>query len=138
MEANDGRVVSNFIMQALSGKDITLYGDGTQTRSFCYVDDLISGMVLLMESERSFPGPVNLGNAEEFSMRELAEKIVKLTKSSSKIVYRPLPEDDPKQRRPDLALAKAKLGWEPKVSIDEGLERTVAYFRKRFFKRPGS
>jgi UDP-glucuronate decarboxylase len=135
MEANDGRVVSNFIMQALSCKDITLYGDGTQTRSFCYVDDLIEGIVKLMESERGFPGPVNLGNAEEFSMRELAEKILKLTGSNSKIVYRPLPEDDPKQRRPDLQLAKTKLGWEPKVSIDEGLERTVAYFKMRFFKR---
>jgi UDP-glucuronate decarboxylase len=129
MHPQDGRVVSNFIMQALRGDDITIYGDGQQTRSFCYVDDLIEGFLRLMASEEDVTGPVNLGNPVEFTMLELAEAVLKLTGSSSKLVHKPLPEDDPKQRQPDISLAKAKLDWEPKVQLEEGLERTVAYFK---------
>jgi UDP-glucuronate decarboxylase len=130
MHPNDGRVVSNFIVQALRGDNLTLYGDGSQTRSFCYVDDLIAAMVLLMNTI-GFTGPVNVGNPKEFTIRELAEKVLKLTKSKSKIVYRPLPADDPKQRQPDISLAKKKLGWKPKIELEEGLKRTIEYFRER-------
>ncbi len=128
MAANDGRVVSNFIIQALKGEDITIYGDGQQTRSFCYVSDLIEGFYRLM-NHPTLAGPVNLGNPGEFTMKELAEKIIALTGSKSKIVYKPLPEDDPKQRKPDIALAKSQLGWEPKIVLDEGLKKTIEYFR---------
>ena len=130
MAPDDGRVVSNFIMQALRGKDITIYGDGSQTRSFCYVDDLIQGMIAMMESE-DCTGPVNLGNPGECTMLELAEKILKLTKSSANIVFGPLPADDPRKRKPDIGLAKLKLGWEPKISLEDGLEKTIAYFREK-------
>jgi UDP-glucuronate decarboxylase len=129
MLPDDGRVVSNFIVQALQGRDITIYGDGSQTRSFCYVDDLIDGLIRLMNSPREVTGPINLGNPGEFSIQELAEKVVVLTKSKSKIVYQPLPQDDPTQRQPDIAQAKAVLGWEPTVPLDEGLPKTVEYFR---------
>ncbi len=129
MLADDGRVVSNFIVQALKGEDITVYGDGSQTRSFCYVDDLIDGMVRMMESE-NFIGPVNIGNPEEYTILDLAGKIIAMTGSKSKITRKPLPSDDPTQRKPDIALAKQKLGWQPKVSVDEGLKKTIAYFRK--------
>lgn len=128
MNPDDGRVVSNFIVQALRGEDITLYGDGEQTRSFCYVDDLVSGFVRMMETE-DFAGPVNLGNPGEFTIRELAEAVIRQTGSKSKLVYRPLPQDDPLQRKPDIGLARERLGWEPKVNLEEGLERTIAYFR---------
>lgn len=130
MHPQDGRVVSNFIVQALSGNDITLYGDGLQTRSFCYVDDLIEGMHLLMHSPRDFTGPVNIGNPIEFTIKELAEKVLSLTGSKSKLVYMPLPSDDPKQRQPDITQAKTKLGWKPTVSLEDGLKETVSYFRK--------
>jgi len=129
MLADDGRVVSNFVVQALRGEDITLYGDGTQTRSFCYVSDLVEGFVRYMEDESAFPGPLNLGNPGEFTMIELAEKILAQTGSASKLVHLPLPQDDPKQRRPDISLAREKLGWSPEVDLDEGLERTIEYFR---------
>ena len=129
MNPSDGRVVSNFIVQALRGEDITVYGDGTQTRSFCYVDDLIEGMVRMMEAE-DFTGPVNLGNPGEFTMLELAEKVIRLTGSKSRIVHEPLPSDDPAQRRPVIDLAKEKLGWQPTVELEEGLRRTIAYFRE--------
>ena len=130
MDPNDGRVVSNFIMQALEGRDITIYGDGKQTRSFQYVDDLIEGMHRMMnDSREDFTGPVNIGNPGEFTMLELAEKVLSHTGSSSKIVYEPLPSDDPTQRRPDITLAKKELNWEPKVALDEGLERTIEYFK---------
>ncbi len=129
MHPNDGRVVSNFIVQALQGKDITIYGDGSQTRSFCYVDDLIDAMVRMMNSEKGFTGPVNIGNPGEFTMLELAEMVLKLSGSQSKIVHQPLPLDDPKQRQPNIDLAKAKLGWEPKISLEDGLKETIAYFR---------
>lgn len=128
MHPNDGRVVSNFIVQALSGENITIYGDGQQTRSFCYVDDLIEGFVRLMNTEIGFTGPLNLGNPGEFTMLELAEKVLKLVGGKSKIAFMPLPLDDPKQRQPNIALAKDKLGWEPKVPLDDGLKRTVDYF----------
>jgi UDP-glucuronate decarboxylase len=128
MLPDDGRVVSNFIVQALSGKDITIYGDGSQTRSFCYVDDLVDGLIRLMNSEREVTGPINLGNPGEFSIRELAEKVVAATDSGSKVVYQPLPADDPTQRQPDIAQARDVLGWEPKVALDEGLPRTIDYF----------
>jgi len=128
MLPNDGRVVSNFIVQALQGKDITIYGDGSQTRSFCYVDDLVKGLVRLMESEEEITGPINLGNPGEFSIKELAEKVVTMTGSSSKIVYEPLPQDDPTQRQPDITQAREKLGWEPEVPLREGLKPTVEYF----------
>ena len=130
MNKADGRVVSNFIVQALRGEPLTVYGDGTQTRSFCYVDDLIDGMIRMMEAE-DFIGPVNLGNPGEFTMTELAEKIITATGSKSAIVHRPLPGDDPAQRRPVIDLAREKLGWEPKIPLDEGLKKTVAYFRER-------
>ena len=129
MNPKDGRVVSNFIMQALQNEDITIYGDGQQTRSFCYVDDLIRGLIAMMESEDSLTGPINLGTTYEFSMLELAEKIIQLTHSQSKIIFKPLPEDDPKERQPDLTLAKEKLNWEPQVSFEEGLLRTIDYFK---------
>jgi UDP-glucuronate decarboxylase len=129
MHPNDGRVVSNFIMQALQGKPITIYGDGSQTRSFCYVSELIDGLVRLMESPDELTGPVNLGNPDEFSIRELAEKVIQLTGSRSEIVQRPLPADDPKQRQPDISLARSRLGWSPTVPLAKGLESTIAYFR---------
>ncbi len=131
MHPYDGRVVSNFIRQALAGEDLTLYGDGAQTRSFCYIDDLIDGLMKMMDAPDDFPGPVNLGNPEEFEIHDLARLVVELTGSSSKINVeaRPLPEDDPQHRRPDIALAKARLGWEPTVPLREGLQRTIAWFR---------
>lgn len=128
MHPNDGRVVSNFIVQALKGNDITIYGDGSQTRSFCYVDDLINGMMKLMNTE-NVTGPINIGNPGEFTIKQLAEEVVNLTNSKSKIIYQPLPSDDPKQRRPDITLAKEKLGWEPKVVLRDGLVKTIEYFR---------
>jgi UDP-glucuronate decarboxylase len=132
MHPNDGRVVSNFIAQALTNKDITIYGDGSQTRSFQYVDDLIEGMVRLMENDKGFTGPVNLGNPVEFTIGELAEKILSLIpESESKLVFRPLPSDDPLQRKPDISLAQEKLGWAPKVPLDEGLIKTIDYFRQK-------
>lgn len=131
MNPQDGRVVSNFIVQALKGQDITIFGDGTQTRSFQYVDDLVEGMIRMMNSEKSFLGPVNLGNPNEFTMLELAEKVIKLTGSSSKIVFMPLPQDDPKQRQPDITLAKQKLdNWEPNIQLEEGLIKAIEYFKK--------
>lgn len=133
MLQNDGRVVSNFIVQALKGEDITVYGDGSQTRSFCFVDDLVDGIVKMMNTE-DFPGPVNLGNPGEFTILELAEKVIKLTGSKSKIVYKPLPQDDPMQRQPDISLAKEKLGWEPKINLEEGLKRTIDYFKMEIEK----
>lgn len=129
MHPNDGRVVSNFIVQALQNKDITIYGDGKQTRSFQYVDDLIEGMIRMINTGDDFIGPVNIGNPGEFTMLELAEKVIKLTKAKSKITFMPLPADDPMQRRPDITLAKEKLNWEPKICLDEGLEKTIDYFR---------
>jgi UDP-glucuronate decarboxylase len=129
MHPNDGRVVSNFIMQALRGDDITIYGDGRQTRSFCYVDDLIDGMVRMMESDAAAPGPVNIGNPKEFTMLELAQAVVALTGSRSRIVHRELPQDDPRQRQPDITLARQRLGWEPTVPLAQGLQRTIDYFR---------
>jgi UDP-glucuronate decarboxylase len=129
MHPNDGRVVSNFIVQALKGEDITIYGDGSQTRSFCYVDDLIEGFLRMMDTEAGFTGPVNLGNPNEFSMLELAEKILQLVGGKSKLVFHPLPTDDPKQRQPDIALAKEKLNWEPVVQLEDGLKETIAYFK---------
>ncbi len=128
MHPNDGRVVSNFIVQALKGEDITIYGDGKQTRSFCYVDDNIDGMYRLMNSRDGFTGPVNIGNPGEFTMLELAELVIELTNSKSKLVYMPLPQDDPLQRKPIIDLAKKELGWEPKVQLREGLQKTIAYF----------
>src|SRR6516162_8398289 len=130
MHPNDGRVISNFVVQALQNKDITVYGDGSQTRSFCYVDDLIDGLVRLMEASDDVVGPFNLGNPEEFSIRELAETIIALTGSSSRIVHRPLPEDDPKQRRPDISKAQAILHWQPKTSLRDGLMKVVVYFER--------
>ena len=129
MHPNDGRVVSNFIVQALQGKDITIYGDGTQTRSFQYVDDLIEGAIRLMATGDDFIGPVNIGNPGEFTMLELAEKVLKLTGSSSKIIHMPLPADDPLQRKPDISLAKQKLDWEPHIPLEEGLVKTINYFK---------
>jgi UDP-glucuronate decarboxylase len=129
MHPFDGRVVSNFVRQALAGEDITIFGDGSQSRAFCYVDDLVEGILRMMNGPDDFVGPVNLGNPGEFSMKELAELVVQLTGSKSKLVYKPLPADDPKQRQPDIALARAKLGWEPRVPLREGLVKTIAYFR---------
>ncbi|WP_420134222.1 UDP-glucuronic acid decarboxylase family protein [Rhodopseudomonas sp.] len=129
MHPSDGRVVSNFIVQALSGNDITIYGDGSQTRSFCYVTDLLDGFARLMASGDEFIGPVNLGNPVEFSMRELAEMVIAMTDSKSKLIYLPLPADDPKQRQPDITLARSALGWEPKVALADGLKETIGYFR---------
>jgi UDP-glucuronate decarboxylase len=131
MHPDDGRVVSNFIVQALKGEDITIYGDGKQTRSFCYVDDLVAGMIKLMNSPADFLGPVNMGNPVEFTMLELAELVLKLTGSNSKLVFRPLPQDDPAQRRPDISLAKKMLDWMPTVNLETGLCRTIAYFREK-------
>lgn len=133
MHPNDGRVVSNFIIQALKGEPITIYGDGQQTRSFCYVDDLIEGFLRFMDTPAGVTGPINLGNPGEFTMLELAEKVVRLTRSTSKIEHKPLPQDDPKQRQPDIAKARALMDWEPVVPLEEGLDRTIAYFRGRFF-----
>jgi UDP-glucuronate decarboxylase len=130
MHPNDGRVVSNFIVQALKGQDITIYGDGKQTRSFCYVDDLINGFIKLMNTDDSVTGPVNLGNPGEFTMLELAELTLKLTGSKSKIIFKPLPSDDPRQRRPDITLAKNALNWEPTIHLEEGLLKTINYFKK--------
>jgi UDP-glucuronate decarboxylase len=135
MHPNDGRVVSNFIVQALRGEDITLYGTGTQTRAFCYVDDLLDGFLRLMATDDAVTGPVNLGNPQEIQVRELAERILHLTGSRSRIIYRPLPQDDPMQRCPDITLAKRLLDWEPKVSLDEGLGQTIAYFDRLLTER---
>jgi len=132
MHPNDGRVVSNFVVQALQCKPITIYGDGEQTRSFCYVDDLIDGFLKMMDSPAEFTGPVNLGNPGEFSISELANLVIKLTGSSSELVFKPLPSDDPMQRQPDISLAKEKLDWEPTVNLEEGLKKTIAYFRTLF------
>ena len=129
MHPNDGRVVSNFIVQALQGRDITVYGDGSQTRSFCYVDDLIEGMVRLMNSREGFTGPVNIGNPGEFTIKQLAEMVIDLTGSRSRIIYEPLPSDDPMQRKPVIDLAKKELGWEPTISLEEGLKKTIEYFK---------
>ncbi|WP_126535741.1 UDP-glucuronic acid decarboxylase family protein [Aerosticca soli] len=129
MHPNDGRVVSNFIVQALKGEDLTIYGDGSQTRSFCYVDDLIEALVRMMDTPAGFTGPVNVGNPAEFTMRELAEKVLALVGGTSKLVFRPLPPDDPRQRQPDIALAREKLRWQPTVSLEDGLRETIAYFR---------
>ncbi|MCQ2197432.1 MAG: SDR family oxidoreductase [Bacteroidaceae bacterium] len=131
MQAYDGRVITNFVVSALKGEDITIYGDGKQTRSFQYVDDLVEGMIRMMATEDDFTGPVNIGNPGEFTMLELAEKVLRLTGSKSKLVHLPLPADDPKQRRPDISLAKEKLNWEPKVPLDEGLKKVIEYFEAR-------
>jgi len=130
MAVNDGRVVSNFVVQALKDKPLTIYGDGSQTRSFCFVSDLTDAVQLMMDKE-DFIGPVNLGNPDEFTILELAEKVIKLTGSSSRIMYQPLPSDDPVRRCPDITLAKKMLGWSPKISLDEGLIKTIAYFKKK-------
>ena len=130
MAENDGRVVSNFVVQALKGEDLTIYGDGSQTRSFQYISDLVEGMIRMMASPEGFTGPVNLGNPGEFTMLELAEKVLAKVGGKSKIVFKPLPQDDPKMRRPDISLAKKELGWEPKVSLDEGLDEVIDYFRR--------
>jgi UDP-glucuronate decarboxylase len=129
MAMDDGRVVSNFIVQALRGDDLTIYGDGSQTRSFCYVDDLVEGLIRMMHSPDDFTGPVNLGNPGEFTVLELAQQVIRMTSSRSKIIFKPLPQDDPVRRRPDIALAGKVLNWEPNVPLAEGLEKTVAYFR---------
>jgi len=129
MNPNDGRVVSNFVVQALRNEDITMYGDGLQTRSFCYVDDLLDGMMALMNYEGIYPHPINIGNPGEFSMLELAEKVIQMTGTTSKIVFQELPQDDPKQRKPDISRAKNVLGWEPKIVLNQGLEKTIDYFR---------
>jgi len=129
MHPNDGRVVSNFIVQALQGKDITVYGNGNQSRSFCYYSDLLEGMIRLMNTGNDFTGPVNVGNPNEFTILELAEKVIRLTGSPSKIIFEPLPSDDPMQRQPDISLAKSKLGWEPKVQLEEGLTKTIEFFK---------
>ncbi len=129
MAVNDGRVVSNFIVQALTHQDITVYGDGSQTRSFCYVDDMIDGMIRMMDTPDDFLGPVNLGNPREFTILELAERLIRLTGSRAKIVFRPLPQDDPVQRKPDIRLARETLAWQPKIPLEEGIEKTIAYFR---------
>lgn len=129
MNPEDGRVVSNFIIQALKGNDITIYGDGSQTRSFQYVDDLINGFLAAMGTDDSFIGPVNIGNPGEFTMLELAEKVLRLTKSNSRLVFKELPSDDPKQRKPDISLAKEKLNWEPKIDLETGLKKTIEYFK---------
>jgi UDP-glucuronate decarboxylase len=130
MHPNDGRVVSNFILQALRNHDITVFGDGSQSRSFCFVDDMVDGMIRMMNAPDDFSGPVNIGNPNEFSIMELAGKVMGLTGSKSKIIYQPLPEDDPLQRQPDIALAKERLGWEPKTQLEEGLKRTIEYFKE--------
>ena len=129
MDSKDGRVVSNCIVQALSGQDITVYGDGSQTRSFCYVSDLVDGLIRMMNNDKDFVGPVNLGNPSERTVLDLAQKVISMTNSSSKIVYMPLPSDDPVKRKPDISLAKEMLGWEPSVSIEDGLAKTIEYFK---------
>ena len=129
MHPHDGRVVSNFVVQALKGEDITIFGDGQQTRSFCYVDDLIEGLLRLMDSATGVTGPINLGNPSEFTMLELAERVLHLTRSTSKLAFKPLPSDDPRQRQPDIGLAQQALGWKPTVSLEDGLKETIAYFR---------
>ncbi len=131
MDMNDGRVVSNFIVQALKGEDITIYGDGTQTRSFCYVSDLVEGMIRMMNNSQDFIGPVNLGNPSEFTIGDFAKLVIKMTNSNSKLVYKPLPKDDPCRRRPDISEAKRILNWEPKVSVEEGLAKTIKYFEQK-------
>ena len=131
MAENDGRVVSNFILQALKNEDITIYGDGSQTRSFCYVDDLVDGMIKMMNNPQKFIGPVNLGNPSERSILDFAKLIIKMTGSSSKIVYKPLPQDDPVQRKPDITLAQKELNWEPVTDIETGLQKTIDYFRTK-------
>jgi UDP-glucuronate decarboxylase len=131
MSPNDGRVVSNFIMQALRSEDITIYGDGQQTRSFCYVDDLVSGLISLMNSNREVQGPINLGNPIEFTVKQLAERIIEMTNSSSKIIYKELPSDDPKQRKPDVSKASEVLGWVPSVNLESGLNKTINYFKTK-------
>jgi len=136
MHPNDGRVVSNFIVQALLGRDITIYGDGQQTRAFCYVDDLVDGLVRLMKSRDEVTGPINLGNPQEFSIADLASKIIDLTGSKSRLVHRPRPQDDPRQRRPDISAAKEDLGWAPRMVLVEGLQKTIAYFED-LLKEPG-
>lgn len=135
MHPNDGRVISNFIIQALQNKDITIYGDGSQTRSFCYVDDLLECMTRFMDFDDNFPGPMNMGNPKEFTIRSLADKVIELTGSSSKITSLPLPSDDPRQRRPDISLAMEKLDWKPHVELEEGLSRTIAYFDKQLSQK---
>ena len=130
MHPNDGRVVSNFIIQALKNKDITIYGDGKQTRSFCFVDDLIGAILLIMNTNDDFTGPINIGNPDEFTIQEIAEKIIDLTNSNSQIIFKQLPEDDPKQRKPDISIAKEKINWEPKTSLVNGLKQTINYFEK--------
>jgi UDP-glucuronate decarboxylase len=130
MHPNDGRVVSNFIVQALKGEAITIYGDGSQSRSFCYVDNLVDGLIRLMESPAGFTGPVNLGNPNEFTIRQLAEKVIAMTGSKSEIVEKPLPDDDPTQRQPDISLARSKLGWEPDIQLEQGLVQTIGYFQQ--------
>ncbi|MCP4665704.1 MAG: SDR family oxidoreductase [Deltaproteobacteria bacterium] len=130
MHPNDGRVISNFIVQALRNQDLTVYGDGSQTRSFCYVDDLIEGLIRMMNGPDDFVGPVNLGNPEEFTILDLAETIIRSTGSRSRIAFKPLPKDDPLKRKPDIALAKERLDWEPRIALEEGLKRTIAYFRE--------
>lgn len=134
MHPNDGRVVSNFIVQALRGENITIYGDGSQTRSFCYVDDLIEGFVRLMASSKDVTGPINLGNPGEFTIKQLAEMVIRMVGGKSELVFEPLPQDDPKQRRPDISLAKKTLDWEPKIKLENGLERTIEHFRKIVLK----
>ena len=138
MHPNDGRVVSNFVVQALRGEPITIFGEGTQTRAFCYVDDLIEGFLRLMAAPDELTGPVNLGNPGEFTIRQLAELVIEMTRSKSKLAFRPLPADDPMQRRPDITLAKAKLGWEPEVPLREGLKKTIAYFDQLLRRLPAS
>jgi UDP-glucuronate decarboxylase len=130
MHPNDGRVVSNFIVQALTDQPITLYGDGLQSRSFCYVDDLIDAFILLMDSDDDFTGPVNTGNPAEFTILALAQKVIEMTGSRSKLVYQPLPVDDPLRRQPDITLARSKLDWQPTITLEQGLEPTIAHFRK--------
>jgi UDP-glucuronate decarboxylase len=136
MHPNDGRVISNFIVQALKGDEITIYGDGSQTRSFCYVDDLIDGLIRLMRSPADFIGPVNIGNPSEYTIRQLAEEVLRLTGSRSKLAFKPLPSDDPMQRCPDIALAKARLDWKPTVPLEDGLKETIAYFRALLAETP--
>ena len=131
MLPNDGRVVSNFIVQALQGEPITIYGTGEQTRSFQYVDDLIEGMIRMMNTENDFTGPINLGNPEEFTILELARKVIEMTGSKSEVIFKPLPHDDPRQRKPDISLARKMLNWEPQISLDEGLGHVINYFKER-------
>jgi UDP-glucuronate decarboxylase len=131
MHPSDGRVVSNFIVQALNGEDITIYGDGAQTRSFCYVDDLIEAMIRVMGTADDFTGPINIGNPTEFTIRELAEKVLEFTGSKSKLVFKPLPTDDPRQRQPDISFARDTIDWSPKIDLAAGLARTIAYFQKQ-------